>query len=214
MKLADLGFSKECIVETIASTYGSNGKPDAAPMGATMQNEATVALKIFNSSLTLQNLRINKSVVLNITSNIDLFYKTTFKEANPTGTIPQDLFLESNTVNAPKLKAAEGTVELIVKNLSPIDNQQTLATCEVKHIDANQSPQKAHNRAHSATIEALIYATRIKAFAKDEKRKESVEKLMTLFRECKAIVNKTAPVSDYAEIISDMEKRIELWKGQ
>jgi hypothetical protein len=214
MKLEDLGFSRGCIVETIASTYGSNQAPNAAPMGATMQDEATIALKLFNSSLTFQNLQLKRAVVLNITNDISLFYKTTFKEVNPSGKLSLDIFEESKFVEAPKLKAAEGIIHLTVKDLSAIDHQRTSALCEVRSIDALQKPTKAYSRAHSATIEALIHSTRIKLFIRDEKRRELVKSLITMFGECKEIVNKTAPVSIYAEIISDLEKRIETWRDQ
>jgi hypothetical protein len=33
--LADLGFSKDSIVEKVVSTYNVDGQPKAAPMGAT-----------------------------------------------------------------------------------------------------------------------------------------------------------------------------------
>ncbi len=214
MKLEDLGFSRGCIVETIASTYGSNQTPNAAPMGATMQDEATITLKLFNSSLTLQNLQLKRAVVLNITNDISLFYKTTFKEVNPSGKLSLDIFEESKFVEAPKLKAAEGAIELTVKDLSAIDHQRTLATCEVRSIKALQKPTKAYSRAHSATIEALIHSTRIKLYIRDEKRRELAKNLIAEFGECREIVNKTAPVSIYTEIISDLEKRIETCRDQ
>jgi hypothetical protein len=213
MELADFGFQKGCIVEVIVSTYGADGKPNAAPMGATMQNESEIALKLFNSTLTLKNLKLTKAAVLNVTSDINLFYKTTFKEVNPEGKLSQDLFTKSKTVNAPKLKAAEGTVEVTVKALTAIDNERTMAVCELQYLDSQELPTKAYCRAHAATIESLIHATRIKVFIKDEKRRETVEKLMALFNECKDIIKKTAPVSTYAEIMLELEERIELWKG-
>ena len=100
--------------ETIVSTYNPDGTPNAAPMGITMQDQQTLSLNIFNSSSTCRNLKANKCAVINLTSNIEVFYKTTFKEANPDGKLPQEWFEKSEVVNAPKLRLADATVEVSV----------------------------------------------------------------------------------------------------
>ncbi len=53
VKLADLGFFKGTIYETIASTFNPDGNPNAAPMGVIMQNEQQVALIILDQTSAL-----------------------------------------------------------------------------------------------------------------------------------------------------------------
>src|SRR3990170_5641563 len=103
-KLTDLGFSKGAIMETILSTYNEDGEPNAAPMGTIMQNDQTVLIRLYTASLTYKNLQSNRCAVINVTSDIDLFYRTTFKEANHEGKIPKEWFEKAETVNAPKLR--------------------------------------------------------------------------------------------------------------
>ena len=102
-QLTDLGFVKDTIFETIVSTYNPNGTPNAAPMGTIMQDPQTLNLNIFNTSQTNLNLKANRCAVINLTSDIEVFYKTAFKEANPNGQVPQEWFLNAEVVNAPKL---------------------------------------------------------------------------------------------------------------
>jgi hypothetical protein len=212
--LTELGFSKGEIVETIVSTYNSNKQPNAAPMGAIMKNEHQIILILYNSSLTCQNLKANKSGVVNITSNVEIFYRTTFKEANPNGVLPQEWFATATTVNAPKSKLADATIEFIVSDIEKIDTQRTQATCEIKLIQAACSKPKAHSRAFSAAIEAMIHATRVKAFIGDNQKQETLAKLLAKINDCKEIVQKTAPESTCAKIIEDLEKRIESWMAK
>jgi len=212
-KLSDLGFSKDAISETIVTTYSAEGKPNAAPMGATIQNPSHLFIKFYNTSQTFKNVQATKCAVVNVTSNIDLFYRTAFKEANPNGKLPTEWFNKAQTVNAPKLQTAEATIETTVSALKPIDTERTQTTLEVKQITAAESLPKAPNRAFAATLEAIIHTTRIKAFLKgDEKQKNHVKKLLETLETCSETVHRTAPNSHYAEIITDLSKMIAKWR--
>ena len=90
VKLTDLGFLKGTIFEIILSTYNMDGTPNAAPMGIIMKNPQTLNLNIFNSSQTSRNLNTNKCAVINLTNNVDVFYKTALKEINPAGNYPKN----------------------------------------------------------------------------------------------------------------------------
>jgi hypothetical protein len=210
--LTDLGFWKNAIVETIISTYNQDGKPNAAPMGAIMQNEQTVILRLFNSSLTLKNLQSSKCAVVNVTSKIELFYKTTFKETNPNGTLPQEWFEKAQIVNAPRLREADALIEVSVVGTNPIDTDRTQATCEVKMVQAPNAPPKAYCRAFSATLEAIVHATRVKAFVGNKNKREALDKLLTLIGDCNNVVNKTAPNSRYSEIMTELNSLIKSWR--
>ena len=210
--LKDLGFSENVIVETIVSTYNQDGQPNAAPMGATMQDEQTVILRLFNSSLTFKNLQLNRCAVINVTSNIDLFYKTTFKETNPDGTLPQEWFEKAQTVNAPRLHAADAIIEVSVLDVKPIDADRTQATCQVKMVKTTNAPPKAYCRAFSATLEAIVHATRVKAFVGNKNKREELDKLLTLIGDCNNVVNKTAPNSRYCEIMTELNSLINSWR--
>lgn len=212
VKLADLGFCSDVIFETIVSTFNQDRSPNAAPMGIIMLNEQQVALNIFNSSITLRNLKATKSAVINLTSDIDVFYKTALKEANPNGELPREWFDKAQTVNAPKLVSAEATIEITLDNTTLIDPQKTQAVCSIKQINASKTYPQTYCRAMPAVMEAIIHATRIKALINNPQEQECTAKLTGLIENCQDIVNRSAPNSHYSEIMTDLQKRIASWR--
>jgi hypothetical protein len=213
-KLTDLGFSKGMIAECVVSTYNIDGKPDAAPMGVIMEDEQQLIINFFNSSITCSNIKANRCAVVNLTSNIELFYKTAFKEANPDGKLPQGWFEKAKAVNAPKLRFADATIDVSVIDITPIGTVKTKAICNVDLVQATRKFPRVYSRAMDATLEAIIHATRVKAFLNDEGKRERVSKLLSLIDNCDDVVNRVAPTSVYSSVMADLMKRIDSWKNK
>ena len=213
-KITDLGFSEGAIVETIVSTYNADGQANAAPMGAITKSPQRIAIRIYTSSLTYKNLQSKRCAVLNLTSDPEVFYRTAFKEANPNGMVPQDWFERAKTVDAPRLRTANALIEVAVADIMPVDAERAEVSCEVKLVQASSVLPKAYCRALSATIEAIIHATRVKAFVTraDKQKREQALKLMETIRECHDVVNRVAPTSRYSEIMADLNQRINSWR--
>ena len=167
-KLTDLGFLKGIIAECIVSTYNMDGKPNAAPMGVIMEDEQHLIINLFNSSTTCSNIKANRCAIVNLTSNIEVFYKTAFKEANIDGKLPQEWFEQAKAVNAPKLRLADATIDVSVSDITPIGTEKTRAVCNVKLVQATRKFPQVYCRAMDATLEAIIHATRVKAFLNGE----------------------------------------------
>lgn len=214
VRLTDLGFVKGVIFETIVSTYNKDGTPNAAPMGATMQDPQTISLNAYNSSSTSSNLKTNKCGVINLTSNIVFFYKTTFKEANPDGTLPQEWFEKAEVINAPKLRSADATVAVSVVDTIAVGPEKTKFSCKIERINAAEMSPQVYCRAKSATLEAIIHATRVKAFINEKTKQKDVRKLLEMIENSSDIVNRTAPNSMYSGVISDLMKNIDSWRNK
>ena len=214
-KLTDLGFSKETVVETILSTYNPDGQPNAAPMGILMKNEQCVTIKLYKSSSTYQNLVSRRCGVINITSDPELFFLSAFKEANPNAKIPPEWFEKAEILDAPKLHMADATVEISVAKITPINAEKTEAVCDVKLVKATKALPKVYCRALFATIEAIIHATRIKVFLSGNNRqREQASMLMENIADCRETVNRVAPSSRYAEIMTELTKMITTWRSE
>ena len=211
--LTKLGFQRGIIAETIISTYNKDGTPNAAPMGAIMQDLSHIVINFFNSSSTLLNIRSEKSAVANLTSNVDLFYKTTFKEANSDSKLPEKWFGKAKSVNAPKLSTADGIVEMSADSFTTFGQEKTKVVFSVKLVEVPKKYPQVHCRAMSATLEAIIHATRIQAFAKDENQQVRVQKLLEMVWQCNDVVNRVAPDSSYSLIMADLLKRINSWRN-
>jgi uncharacterized protein len=211
-KITDLGFQVGVISEAIVSTCNKDGTSNAAPMGITIQNDQQFSLNVFNSSSTNRNLQTNKCGVINLTSNIEVFYKTAFKEANPDGKLPQDWFIKSEAVNAPKLRFADATVNFSVSKMEPISPDKTQFLCSVELVTAQKKPPQVYCRGMSATLEAIIHATRVKAFIGDAAETERVSKLLEMIQNCNDVVERVAPNSQYSTVMADLMKRIDSWR--
>ena len=213
-KLTDLGFLKNMIFEAIVSTYNQDGSPNAAPMGVIMQNQHTISLKIFNTSETNRNLKTNKCAVINFTNNIDIFYKTTFKETNPTGKLPNEWFEKTKTINAPKLQASDATIDVSLERMESIVAEKTNFTCSIMKINVEKLYPQIYCRAMALTLEAIIHATRLKVFINDQTQEKKVKALLQLIENNKDVVNRVAPNSKHAVIMSDLTKRIDSWRNK
>ncbi|MCL2134397.1 MAG: DUF447 family protein [Candidatus Bathyarchaeota archaeon] len=206
--LADLGFNKNMIYETIVCTYNPNGTPNAAPMGAITHDFQQINLTIYNSTTTLKNMQTNKFATLNITDNIDIFFQTALKDSM----LPNDWFKKSYKINAPQLKLANATIAVTIQDFSPLDNQRTKVTTNIQHITATKKYAQSYCRAKTAVLEALIHTTRIKALNNIKKEQEHVTKLVNLIQTCNEIVNCSAPNSHYTKLMSNLQKKIETWR--
>lgn len=213
-KLTDLGFSKGIIFETILSTYNRDGTPNAAPMGVIMQDPQTLSLNIFNSSQTSRNLKTNKCAVINLTNNVDFFYKTAFKDTNPGGKLPPEWFGKAEAVNAPKLRSADATIDVSVIGMATVGAEKTHFSCHVEEITASKIFPQVYCRAMALTLEVITHATRVKAFVKDEKKKEQVSQLLQTIASCSDVVNRVAPNSAYSVVMADLMERIDSWRNK
>jgi hypothetical protein len=214
--LTDLGFSKGIILETVVSTYNTDGQPNAAPMGAIMESPKRLAFRIYTSSLTYKNLQSKRCGVVNVTSDPEMFYRTAFKETNPNGRLPLEWFRKAETVDAASLRAAEAHVEVVVADMAPLDAKRAKVLCDVKLIKASAVFPQAYCRALSVTIEAVIHATRVKAFMahEDRQKREQALKLLETIRQFHDVVNRVAPCSRYSKIMEDLNKRVDSWRAK
>jgi hypothetical protein len=213
--LADLGFSKGAIVETVVSTYNADGQPNAAPMGVTMESPQRLTLRIYTSSLTYENLKSNRCAVVNVTSDPEVFYKTAFKESNPNGRLPLEWVEKADIVDAPRLRKAEAHIEVAVEDIASFDAERAEVLFDVKRVQSLAVLPKAYCRASFATIEAVIHATRVKAFIRhsDSQKREQALKLFDIIRMYREVVSRVAPNSRSDEIMADLTRRVEAWRG-
>ncbi|MCX8150942.1 MAG: DUF447 family protein [Candidatus Bathyarchaeota archaeon] len=215
VKLADLGFRKGEIAETVVSTYNTDEKPNAAPIGVTINNSKQVALKLYTTSATYKNIATKKSAVINVTDNIEIFYRTAFKEFNPNGKVPKEWFQPAEKIEAPKLRNADATIEVSVLNITPIEEEQAMVLCKVIHINTTKKPPHVYCRAFGLTLEAIIHATRVKKFLSGTSdQKKQANKLLQTIEECSSIVKRVAPNSPYTKIMTNLDHMINGWRKE
>ena len=213
ISLEDLGFKQGIIFETLVSTYTKQGHPNIAPMGVIKVNPKKIMIKIYKSSNTYKNIKSKKCAVVNLSSDPALFYKAAIKEANIGNKIVGDLFEKGDLVDAPRLKEAEANIEVSFLSSKDIDSEKTEIILKVKKIITTSCLPKGYCRAFSSTIEAIILATRIKSYLiGNQLQQKQAYEMIKKVRCFKEIIKRTAPKSEYADIMSDLIGRIEIWK--
>ncbi len=215
VSLRELGFLEGAIVETIVSTYNSNGEPNAAPMGVMIKTEGAVQMKPYITTTTYQNMNSTRCAVVNVTADPELFYITAFKNDMPDSKLPAALFGKAKKVNAPRLIMADSHIEVKIEDLKTLDDEKAHVMCEVQFIKASKQISQAYCRAKSAVIEAIIHATRLESFLKrGDEKKEQIMDLLERFRICCDVVNHVAPNSNYSNLMSNLTTKIEEWRRE
>ncbi len=212
-----LGFQKGVAAEAILSTYSAEGEPNAAPMGITLKDEQHLTVDLFNSSQTYRNVKTNRCAVVNLTKDIEVFYRSAFKEANPNGKLPPEWFEKAKLVNAPKLSFADATIEVSVEHLELMATKVTMktrVTFKAESIWATCMFPQAHSRAMCLTMEAIIAATRVKIYLPDQKQEIRLAKLLEVINDCHQVINRVAPNSAYSQVMDDLTQRVESWRKQ
>jgi hypothetical protein len=208
--LTDLGFRKGVFSETIVSTYNPDGSANAAPMGLKLLDE-NLEMNIFNTASTCRNLKTKKCAVVNLTHDIEVFYKSTFKDTNPDGKIPVEWFTKAEVVDAPMLRSADATIEVAADTMME-DSELTKFICSVKRLVAAAQFPQVYCRAMPLAVEAITHATRVKVFlATPEKQKEAAE-LIGLIKHYDQVIKRVAPDSEYTAVMADLQGRIDSWR--
>jgi hypothetical protein len=181
-------------------------------MGIKIPDEKHLTLTIFNTSTTLQNLKTTKCAAINFTRDIEVFYKSVFKEANPEKKVPAEWFIQTDSVKAPKLQFADTTLEVLAVDFKPIGTEKTEVTCRIEHITSEVMYPQPYNRAAALTLEAIIHGTRIETYLNIPQKQTETAKLLEKIHDYADIVERVAPNSIYTVVMADLQKRITLWR--
>ncbi|MEM3678094.1 MAG: DUF447 family protein [Candidatus Bathyarchaeia archaeon] len=189
-------------MEAIVSTYNADGGANAAPMGVEAQDKRHVSIRPYISSSTYRNLRLRRCAVINITSEPELYYRTALND-NFRDELPSEWFEKAEFVDAPRLRVADGFIEVSVEDEKDLDGGRCEILCEVRSIKALKKPPTAYCRAVFATIEAVIHATRVEPLIASGRRGEAY-RLIELIDHYRGIVDRVAPRSRYSEIMRNL----------
>ncbi|MFQ6053976.1 MAG: DUF447 domain-containing protein, partial [Candidatus Bathyarchaeia archaeon] len=196
------------IVETIVATRNPDGSPTAAPMGVTRVGPDLLEIKPFKSSTTHRNLLRGSDACVNVSGDPELFLVTAFKGEATRGFKParigEDLSMES----------ADASIHAEVLRAGEVSEERGRFTCRVDALEVRRRLPRAFSRGRAEAIEAIVHATRIRAFLKTG-RGEDAEKLIKRFDECKGVVERVStPSSPEVRVIETLEALIERWREE
>jgi len=195
--LAELGFLKKGIVETIVCTEDAEGAPNAAPMGVTTKDFYELIIRPFIETKTYRNLVLRGCGTINITSDPAAYYRAALKGWSGVKGFPKGWFERAKFVAAPRLKEADAWIEVDLSEVAQDEDGRARVVCRVVDISVRKSVEaKAYCRAKFAVIESVIHATRIDAFASRNEWDRASE-LARLIEHYHSLVIRVAPGTSY-----------------
>ncbi|MHB0980185.1 MAG: DUF447 domain-containing protein [Thermoleophilia bacterium] len=190
-QLRGLAMRKGWIYETIVSTF-SNGEPHAAPIGVWTEDFNTLHMEIYDSSQTLKGVIDTGQFTANFPSDVSTLHAALFH--------PELLsFEQAQNVSAPVLLGSAATVELVLRQASPVANRVRI-TGEVVHADARPDIRLI-NRAEGLLVESLILATRLRYLDDAVVRQTLAEN----YRVIRKVAPESAWETTMAELLRDID---------
>ena len=183
--LSKLGFSQDCIVETILITRNQDGSFNAAPMGVTRKG-SILSVQPFKTSQTYENLMRGEPVSINISNDPLLFLATAYK----------DEVDDQPTIDEMGLKSADAVIYTETGGL--LNESELRATFSLlpKDVVIKSSYPTVFRRGRSEAIEAIIHTTRIQVYhnqSQDTKVLKLIEKVKDNLNVIKKVSSEGSP---------------------
>jgi hypothetical protein len=163
-----MGFRSHCPAEVVLTTFCPNGKPHASTTGAWAKGNL-ILLKIFTDTQTFRNLIHSRAAVINITPDRELLVKLALKDLL-NFSVRELEFGKSKFVNAPRLKKADGFIEVEVKNsrIEKVSDEFGVSEISyfetgVKHIDIRKPRLRVQviDKSRPGVLRGAVLATKI-----------------------------------------------------
>jgi hypothetical protein len=202
--LENLGFTRGGIVETILVTLNRDGSMNAAPMGVRLAGDL-FELKPFKTSTTYGNLRRGGHATVNTTQDPRLFLATAFKE---------EVEDQPSVDEGMALSGSDSTIHVEVQGEKRTQGDQGLFTAKPVKVSVRRQHPTVFSRGRAGAIEAVIHATRVKAFMGSGKDAE-VEELVKWIDGCAATVRRVSPVgSPECTVVDALYEMMKSWGVQ
>jgi hypothetical protein len=202
--LENLGFTRGGIVETILVTLNRDGSMNAAPMGVRLAGDL-FELKPFKTSTTYGNLRRGGHATVNTTQDPRLFLATAFKE---------EVEDQPSVDEGMALSGSDSTIHVEVQGEKRTQGDQGLFAAKPVKVSVRRQHPTVFSRGRAGAIEAVIHATRVKAFMGSGKDAE-VEELVKWIDGCAATVRRVSPVgSPECTVVDALYEMMKSWGVQ
>jgi hypothetical protein len=198
-----LGFTLNCIVETILVTMNSSRELNAAPMGIKRIDEDLLEVAPFLSSRSYINLREHLKATINITQSPLLFFETAFKdEVSNQPKINEEMIIEY----------ADATILVDVLDEPNMTDLRAYFTLKPKNIRILRKLPAVFSRGKYASIEAVIHATRVKTFISEGMLDKAEQKEEEFKASAETVRRVSSEDSEEAQVIDHLKKLIKQWK--
>ena len=186
------GFTEGGIVEIVLVTRNDDGLLNATPMGVKLI-DGYFELKSYRGNKTFENMKRGGWATVNVTHDPTLFLETSFKdEIRNQPIIQPDL----------TLSAADSSIKVeLSKEITQSEDWSIFHALPLEIVKKRRHPI-VFSRGRSAAIEAIIHATRVKAF-RGQGKESVVEDLTRKIDMCREVVHRVSPVDSPERLVMD-----------
>lgn len=199
-----LGFREGCIAEVILVTMNPDGSSNAAPMGAKRTGGTVFEVKPYKTSATYRNLLSDPRSAMSVTSDPMVFLATAFKEEVPTQPAMKGLCLRGcdACIMLKRIEGVEFSADRYLFKNQTID------------VAMYTSHPRVFSRGVAKAVEAVIHATRVKAF-RTQGRLRDADALEERVGESIGVVRSvSAGGSPEAEAADRLERLLMRWRSE
>jgi hypothetical protein len=202
--LDSLGFREGCIAEVVLVTVNPDGSTNAAPMGAKRVGGTVFEVRPFKTSATYRNLLNDPRSTMNVTCDPMVFLATAFKEEVPTQPAMDGL----------SLRDCDACITLERTGGVEASADRYLFRNDAKEVVVHATHPRVFSRGVAEAVEAVIHATRVKAFRMQGRHGEAGA-LEEKIGECMGVVRRvSAGGSPEAEAVDRLERMLERWRSE
>lgn len=166
LDLESIGMKKGLLYETILTTRNDDGTPNAAPIGVICKDNKEVVLYLHQGSITVHNVKKNKSFIVNLLKDPMVFVESTI------GDLSENYFEQYE--NEFYIKNTDAFFLANVTSLKDVEREDnfgisvtTVLRAEASHIIKKKECIEPLNRAIYGIIEGLVYLTRMEMVTGD-----------------------------------------------
>lgn len=202
-KMDQMGFDYGSTIETVLTTWNHDGTVNAAPMGVIRNPKDQIIIKPYRSSNTFRNMLKNKEICVNTTQDIEIFFKTAFKD--------EDLGLFPVKKGELLLEGSDASIKCKIINIEYKNVNRPEFTAEIKQILTKKRIPIGFNRGRSNAIEAIIQASHIK-YKSNERGEDLKTNLINFNYNIQIIKKVSASNSTETKVANKLESLVEKWR--
>ena len=203
-KLDSLGFRRGRIAEIILVTLNPDGSPNAAPMGVRRSGDAAFDVRPFKSSSTYRNLSRNPVSAINVTHDPVVFLATAFKEDA----------LRQPDIDGLRIRGCDALVALERTGGMEALEDRFSFTNQAKDITIYRDTPQVFSRGVAEAIEAVIHATRVKAFT-EQGRLTDADMYEKKVGECVSVIRRVSGQgTPEATVAETLEELLTTWRAE
>jgi len=182
-------------------------------MGIIILNGWEFTIRPYKTTRTYRVLRRRGCGVVNIVHDPMLFFRSAFKEFEPGGNLPNELFDRARRVEAPRLRGADAHVEFNVDRESDESPERGVFLCRMVSSEAATQKLAPYSRAVHAAMESIIHATKVRALRRTANRAEA-DRLIAMISHHRNIIEKIWPNSEYLAVADKLLAQAEKWQKE